>query len=129
MARALLSGGPPKGDDPGRAASSTLCSRNQVTHIYLHLWLQVGHLKTVIILAGGFLLFHEAMPLKKLAGIVLGMSGIVWCATLACSSWLCLHLCKIGVLLARKHVSHPVWTHSWYLYCSRSVQGTVFTCP
>lgn len=42
---------------------------------------QVGHLKTVIILAGGFLLFEEPMPLKKLAGIVLGMSGIIWCGT------------------------------------------------
>jgi hypothetical protein len=39
---------------------------------------QVGHLKTVIILAGGFLLFNEAMPPKKLAGVALGMGGIVW---------------------------------------------------
>ena len=41
--------------------------------------LQVGHLKTVIILAGGCMLFGEAMPPKKLAGVVLGMSGILWC--------------------------------------------------
>ncbi len=38
----------------------------------------MGHLKTVIILAGGFLLFNEAMPPKKLAGVALGMGGIVW---------------------------------------------------
>lgn len=42
----------------------------------------MGHLKTVIILAGGFLLFEEPMPPKKLAGIVLGMSGIIWYACL-----------------------------------------------
>ena len=42
--------------------------------------MQVGHLKTVIILAGGCLLFGEAMPPKKLAGVVLGMMGILWCA-------------------------------------------------
>lgn len=40
----------------------------------------MGHLKTVIILAGGCVLFGEAMPPKKLAGVVLGMSGILWCA-------------------------------------------------
>jgi len=40
----------------------------------------VGHLKTVIILAGGCVLFGEAMPPKKVAGVVLGMSGILWCA-------------------------------------------------
>ncbi|KAK9834834.1 hypothetical protein WJX81_002364 [Elliptochloris bilobata] len=38
----------------------------------------VGHLKTVIILAGGFVLFNEAMPPKKLAGVALGMGGIIW---------------------------------------------------
>ena len=43
-------------------------------------------MKTVIILAGGFLLFEEPMPPKKLAGIVLGMSGIIWCARLALCS-------------------------------------------
>ena len=41
----------------------------------------MGHLKTVIILAGGCVLFGEAMPPKKLAGVVLGMSGILWCAS------------------------------------------------
>ena len=40
----------------------------------------MGHLKTMVILAGGFLLFDEAMPPKKLAGVVLAMGGIVWCA-------------------------------------------------
>lgn len=39
---------------------------------------QVGHLKTVIILAGGFLIFNEAMPPKKLAGVALSLTGIVW---------------------------------------------------
>ena len=34
----------------------------------------------MVILAGGFLLFDEAMPPKKLAGVVLAMGGIVWCA-------------------------------------------------
>ena len=34
----------------------------------------------MIILAGGCVLFGEAMPPKKLAGVVLGMSGILWCA-------------------------------------------------
>ena len=40
--------------------------------------LQAGHLKTVVILSGGFLLFDEQMPLKKLAGVVLAMMGIIW---------------------------------------------------
>ena len=35
----------------------------------------------MIILAGGCLLFGEAMPPKKLAGVVLGMMGILWCAS------------------------------------------------
>ena len=38
----------------------------------------VGHVKTVIILAGGYLFFQDDMPLKKLAGIAVAMSGIVW---------------------------------------------------
>ena len=37
-----------------------------------------GHIKTVIILAGGVLLFGDAMPLKKLGGISLAMVGIIW---------------------------------------------------
>lgn len=40
--------------------------------------LQMGHLKTVIILAGGFVLFDEKMPAKKLAGVLLALVGIIW---------------------------------------------------
>ena len=40
--------------------------------------LQMGHLKTVIILAGGFVLFDEKMPAKKLGGVLLALLGIVW---------------------------------------------------
>ena len=39
-----------------------------------------GHVKTVIILAGGVLIFGDEMPPKKLAGICIAMSGIIWCA-------------------------------------------------
>ena len=45
-----------------------------------HTCAQLGHLKTVIILAGGFLIFDEAMPPKKLAGVALSLAGIIWCA-------------------------------------------------
>jgi solute carrier family 35, member E3 len=38
----------------------------------------VGHLKTVIILTGGCLLFGDQMPLSKLAGLGVAMAGIVW---------------------------------------------------
>lgn len=38
----------------------------------------VGHVKTVIILAGGCLFFGDEMPPKKLAGISVAMAGIVW---------------------------------------------------
>jgi solute carrier family 35 protein E3 len=38
----------------------------------------VGHVKTVVILAGGFFIFQEAMPWQKLAGVSLAMLGIVW---------------------------------------------------
>lgn len=43
-----------------------------------HASAQVGHLKTVIILAGGCLIFSEAMPPKKLAGVALSLTGIIW---------------------------------------------------
>lgn len=39
---------------------------------------QMGHLKTVIILAGGFVLFQEPMPPKKLAGVLCALGGIIW---------------------------------------------------
>ena len=35
-------------------------------------------MKTVVILSGGFLLFDEQMPMKKLAGVCLAMVGIIW---------------------------------------------------
>jgi solute carrier family 35 protein E3 len=38
----------------------------------------VGHVKTVIILAGGVVFFGDSMPLKKLGGIAVAMLGIVW---------------------------------------------------
>jgi solute carrier family 35 protein E3 len=38
----------------------------------------VGHLKTVIILTGGCLLFGDQMPASKLAGLGVAMAGIVW---------------------------------------------------
>jgi solute carrier family 35 protein E3 len=38
----------------------------------------MGHLKTVIILAGGFVLFNESMPPKKLAGVLCALAGIIW---------------------------------------------------
>ena len=38
----------------------------------------VGHIKTVIILMGGCMFFGDQMPLKKLAGISIAMSGIIW---------------------------------------------------
>lgn len=44
--------------------------------------LQAGHLKTVLILSGGFVLFNESMPMKKLAGVVLAMVGIIWYSSL-----------------------------------------------
>ena len=44
--------------------------------------MQAGHLKTVLILSGGFLLFDEKMPAQKLAGVVLAMMGIIWYSSL-----------------------------------------------
>ena len=38
----------------------------------------LGHSKTVLIIVGGVTLFGEGMPLKKLAGVVLALGGIVW---------------------------------------------------
>ena len=38
----------------------------------------VGHIKTVLILSGGVLFFGDAMPPKKIGGIVVAMAGIVW---------------------------------------------------
>lgn len=38
----------------------------------------VGHVKTVIILAGGVLLFGDTMPVNKALGIGVAMLGIIW---------------------------------------------------
>jgi solute carrier family 35 protein E3 len=38
----------------------------------------VGHLKTVIILSGGCLIFGDEMPPKKLLGVSIAMAGIIW---------------------------------------------------
>ena len=38
----------------------------------------VGHVKTVIILAGGVVFFGDTMPIKKAGGIAVAMIGIVW---------------------------------------------------
>lgn len=38
----------------------------------------VGHIKTVVVLAGGVLIFGDGMTLKKLTGITVTMTGIVW---------------------------------------------------
>ncbi|GLC46340.1 hypothetical protein PLESTM_001860200 [Pleodorina starrii] len=37
-----------------------------------------GHIKTVLILTGGCLIFGEAMPWKRLLGILVTMAGIAW---------------------------------------------------
>ena len=57
-----------------------------------------GHVKTVIILAGGVLLFGDDMPPKKLAGISLAMGGIIWCVRLAFPQCLCCLLLCVGRL-------------------------------
>ena len=44
--------------------------------------MQMGHLKTCIILAGGFVLFKEKMPPKKLAGVMCALAGIIWYSAL-----------------------------------------------
>lgn len=38
----------------------------------------VGHLKTVIILTGGCIMFGDDMPPRKLIGVLIAMVGIVW---------------------------------------------------
>ncbi|KAK9827987.1 hypothetical protein WJX81_005426 [Elliptochloris bilobata] len=38
----------------------------------------VGHVKTVLILAGGVALFGDSMPPTKAAGVVLAIAGIAW---------------------------------------------------
>lgn len=38
----------------------------------------VGHLKTILIVSGGVLIFGDSMVLKKLAGLCIAMTGIMW---------------------------------------------------
>lgn len=38
----------------------------------------VGHLKTVLIISGGCLLFGEDMSAKRLAGVLMALAGIIW---------------------------------------------------
>ena len=38
----------------------------------------LGHSKTIIIIAGGVLMFEETMPAKKLGGVLLALAGIFW---------------------------------------------------
>ena len=38
----------------------------------------VGHVKTVIILAGGVLIFGDSLSVSKAAGVVIAMIGIAW---------------------------------------------------
>ena len=67
---------------PGSTARPNRQAHATGTHsqIWPYSRVQVGHLKTVVILAGGFLIFNEAMPPKKLAGVALSLTGIIWCA-------------------------------------------------
>ena len=38
----------------------------------------IGHIKTVVILAGGVLIFGDSMSVSKVAGVVIAMLGIAW---------------------------------------------------
>jgi solute carrier family 35 protein E3 len=38
----------------------------------------IGHMKTVLIVTGGVLLFGDTMGIQKLIGLLVAMSGIVW---------------------------------------------------
>lgn len=38
----------------------------------------VGHIKTVLILSGGFMFFGDTLSSEKFFGVCLAMSGIVW---------------------------------------------------
>lgn len=40
----------------------------------------VGHMKTIIILTGGYLYFGDDMSAIKLIGIVISLSGVIWYA-------------------------------------------------
>ena len=69
----------------------------------------VGHVKTVIILSGGWAFFGDEMPPKKLAGIGLAMAGIVWYSQARACVWhvcacacvcVCVCVCGIGLAMA-----------------------------
>jgi len=38
----------------------------------------IGHLKLIIVLAGGVAFFGDQMPPKKLAGVCVALAGIAW---------------------------------------------------
>jgi hypothetical protein len=59
----------------GPAAQAVLCCAGQSQYLAQ---LQVGHMKTLIILTGGCLFFGDLMPPKKLAGVAIAMAGIIW---------------------------------------------------
>lgn len=59
----------------------------------------MGHVKTVIVLSGGCLLFGEAMPVKRFMGVCLAMSGIVWYSFLKMKVCCPVHLCEGGDVL------------------------------
>ena len=42
----------------------------------------VGHIKTVVVLSGGCLLFGDEMPLKRFLGVCLALSGIFYFSAL-----------------------------------------------
>ena len=58
----------------------------------------VGHMKTVLILTGGCLLFGEEMPLPRFVGVCLALAGIFWYSALKFQAS-CLQPCK-GLLVS-----------------------------
>ncbi len=38
----------------------------------------IGHLKLIIVLAGGVTFFGDQMPPKKFAGVCIALAGIAW---------------------------------------------------
>ena len=42
----------------------------------------VGHVKTVLVLVGGVVIFGDTMPLKKFVGVCVTMAGVIWYSVL-----------------------------------------------
>jgi len=42
----------------------------------------VGHVKTVLVLVGGVVIFGDTMPLKKFVGVSVTMAGVIWYSVL-----------------------------------------------